>query len=56
VNDPTSEPLKEENRLLREQLAQARGMIRILWEVGTFTQSVGNALSEDGVLRAALHE
>ena len=38
--------------LLDEQ-RQDREMIRILWERGKFSQSVGNALSEDGVIKRA---
>lgn len=35
-------------------IRQLQDLVRTLWNVGTFGMSVGNALSEDGRLRAAL--
>ena len=39
-----------------EEQRQDREMIRILWQNGEFTQSVGNSLSEDGIIKRALKQ
>ena len=44
----------DEIRVLLSQQKQDREMICILWNNGTFTQSVGNVLSEDGIIKRAL--
>lgn len=45
--------LEREKGVAEGKLAEARELIRTLWDVGKFSQSVGNALSEDGRLKAA---
>lgn len=46
--------LAAERDMLLVKLEERNELIRILWKYGEFSMSVGNSLSEDGVLRAAL--
>ena len=48
--------LAEHIKVLMEEQRQDREMIRILWQNGEFTQSVGNSLSEDGIIKRALKQ